>query len=434
MATGYEKYLTRVGHSETNSKMSKRLPKPNVCRIEVLDGAARRSYMGGFQKSIDVFRTEMLEAIANKSNYDLYEPFYGILKTDTGNGPSFKVSATWQDNGSNKSGFARMNTILTGGGGNSGLLGVIPFAGNYLSTNVNKLANTAESFAQMGMELSGVSNQFTGSMTIKKFGGAKIEADLPLKFQWYLPEQEDMCRQSIRRLIMMTYVRPMDMEGYDIVNKMISGLMSAGETMWEGAKEMIQKPAAGVSRIMNNLDGSGQRAMDYVVTGNINSADQYKDSTPAAQTTESTSDNPSSSGIGVGKAIKETLAEVAGIGVDTYNSINTFFGGEITANPLPVRVSIGHYMDLEPMVITGVKFNASTEQFVSADGTHLPVFIDAEVNVSYWMQPGPTKDFLSILGTEVFEPFIDRANLPSSKNQVDGKISRNNNPSTNKKR
>jgi hypothetical protein len=434
MATGYEKYLTRVGHSETNSKMSKRLPKPNVCRIEVLDGAARRSYMGGFQKSIDTFRTEMLEAIANKSNYDLYEPFYGILKTDTGNGPSFKVSATWKDNDSNKSGFARMNTILTGGGGNSGLLGVIPFAGNYLSTNVNKLANTAESFAQMGMELSGVSNQFTGSMTIKKFGGAKIEADLPLKFQWYLPEQEDMCRQSIRRLIMMTYVRPMDMEGYDIVNKMISGLMSAGETMWEGAKEMIQKPAAGVSRVMNNLDGSGQRAMDYVVTGNINSADQYKDSTPAAQTTESTSDNPSSSGIGAGKAIKETLAEVAGIGVDTYNSINTFFGGEITANPLPVRVSIGHYMDLEPMVINGVKFNASTEQFVSADGTHLPVFIDAEVSVSYWMQPGPTKDFLSILGTEVFEPFIDRANLPSSKNQADGKISRNNNPSTNKKR
>jgi hypothetical protein len=179
----------------------------------------------------------------------------------------------------------------------------------------------------MGMELSGVSNQFTGSMTIKKFGGAKIEADLPLKFQWYLPEQEDMCRQSIRRLIMMTYVRPMDMEGYDIVNKMISGLLSAGETMWEGAKEMIKKPAEGVSRVMNNLDGSGQRAMDYVVTGNINSADQYKDSTPAAQTTESTSDNPSSSGIGVGKAIKETLAEVAGIGVDTYNSINTFFGG-----------------------------------------------------------------------------------------------------------
>lgn len=420
MATGYEKYLTRVGHSENNSKMSKRLPKPNVCRIEVLDGAARRSYMGGFQKSIDVFRTEMLEAIANKSNYDLYEPFYGILKMDTGNGPSFKVSATWKDNESNKSGFARMNTILTGGGGNSGLLGVVPFAGNYLSTNVNKLANTAESFAQMGMDLSGVSNQFTGSMTIKKFGGAKIDADLPLKFQWYLPEQEDMCRQSIRRLIMMTYVRPMDMEGYDIVNKMISGLMSAGETMWEGAKEMIQKPVAGVSNAIGNY-------VDWASNGNAN-ADQYKDSTPT------TSENTSSSGSGVGKAIKETLAEVAGIGVDTYNSINTFFGGEITANPLPVRVSIGHYMDLEPMVITSVKFNASTEQFVSADGTHLPVFIDAEVNVSYWMQPGPTKDFLSILGTEVFEPFIDRANLPSSKNQVDGKISRNNNPSTNKKR
>ncbi len=433
MATGYEKYLTRVGHSEKNSKMSKRLPKPNVCRIEVLDGAARRSYMGGFQKSIDVFRTEMLEAIANKSNYDLYEPFYGILKTDTGNGPSFKVSATWQDNGSNKSGFARMNTILTGGGGNSGLLGVVPFAGNYLSTNVNKLANTAETFAQMGMDLSGVNNQFTGSMTIKKFGGAKIEADLPLKFQWYLPEQEDMCRQSIRRLIMMTYVRPMDMEGYDIVNKMISGLMSAGETMWEGAKEMIQKPMAGlssalspaaaaVSPAVNAVAETVQPATDFVtgVANDVVNSDAVQTAGSYASMT--------------GSALKEALKQVAGIGVDTYNSINTFFGGEITANPLPVRVSIGHYMDLEPMVITGVKFNASTEQFVSADGTHLPVFIDAEVNVSYWMQPGPTKDFLSILGTEVFEPFIDRANLPSSKNQVDGKISRNNNPSTNKKR
>ena len=411
--------------------MSRRLAKPNVCRIEVLDGAARRAYMGGFQKSIDVFRTEMIEAIAMNSQYDLYEPFYGILNADTGIGPSINVAATWQK-ATGKSGFARMNDIMTGGGGNSGLLGVIPLAGNYLSTNFNKLANTAETFAQVGMELSGVSNQFTGSMTIKKFGGVNIEASLPLNFQWYLPEQEDLCRQSIRRLIMMTYVRPMDMEGYDIVNKMISGLLSAGETMWEGAKEMIKKPAA---RVMNNLDGSGQRAMDYVVTGNINSADQYKDSTPAAQTTESTSDNTSSSGSGGGKAIKETLAEVAGIGVDTYNSINTFFGGEIVANPLPVRVSIGHYMDLEPMVIDSVQFRASNEQFVSADGTHLPVFINAEVKVSYWMQPGPTKDFLSILGTEVFEPFIERnANNPSSQNQVDGNISRNNNPSTNKKR
>lgn len=425
MATGYEKYLTRVGHNDKNSKMSKRLPKPNVCRIEVLDGAARRSYMGGFQKSIDTFRTEMLEAIANKSNYDLYEPFYGILKTDSGNGPSFKVSANWnKNNSSSKSGFARMNTILTGGGGNSGLLGIVPFAGNYLSTNVNKLANTAETFAQMGMDLSGVNNQFTGSMTIKKFGGAQIEASLPLKFQWYLPEQEDMCRQSIRRLIMMTYVRPMDMEGYDIVNKMISGFMSAGETMVDGAKEMVNKTGLGgpvstiasaVSPVTNFIADATQPATDYVA-GVANDVA----SNETVRTTAS--------------ALKESIKEVAGIGVDTYNSINTFFGGEITANPLPVRVSIGHYMDLEPMVIDNVSFRASNEQFVSADGTHLPVFIDAEVNVSYWMQPGPTKDFLSILGTEVFEPFIDRANLPSSKNQVDGKISRNNNPSTNKKR
>ena len=106
---------------------------------------------------------------------------------------------------------------------------------------------------------------------------------------------------------------------------------------------------------------------------------------------------------------------VISTGIDAYNSINTYFGGEITANPLPVRVSIGHYFDLEPMVINSVKIYASQEQFISSDGTHLPMFMNADVNVSYWMQPGPTKDFISILGNEVFEQFIDR-----SKNNIQG--------------
>ena len=123
--------------------------------------------------------------------------------------------------------------------------------------------------------------------------------------------------------------------------------------------------------------------------------------------------------------------------MDIYNSLNTFFGGEIVANPLPVRVSIGHYLDLEPMVIDKVKISTSNEQFISADGTHLPVFVNADVNVSYWMQPGPTKDFISILGNEVFGQFVQRENsnaAKSTKNAKDGKTTRNNNPSKNKKR
>jgi hypothetical protein len=278
------------------------------------------------------------------------------------------------------------------------------------------------------MQLSGVNNTSTGSMTIKSFSSASIAADIPLKFQWYLPEQEDMCRQSLRRLIMMTYVRPMDMEGYDIVNKMISGFMNAGGQMLSGAKEML------------NQTGIGKTFVKAIESfrNNTSSGDQYKESTPNPNRPISTSEqdlNPDGvKASDVITAAKQTIKEVATIGVDTYNSINSFFGGEITANPLPVRVSIGHYIDLEPMIINSVKIHVSNEQFISADGTHLPVFVNADVSVSYWMQPGPTKDFLSILGTEVFEPFINRSNKPKSKNEVDGKIARNNNPSKNKKR
>ena len=137
----------------------------------------------------------------------------------------------------------------------------------------------------------------------------------------------------------------------------------------------------------------------------------------------------------VAQGLATVAKSVAGAGVDTYNSLNSFFGGEIVANPLPVRVSIGHYLDLEPMVIDSVNISASTEQFVSADGTHLPVFMMAEVKVSYWMQPGPTKDFISILGNEVFGEYVDRPDIGSvGKNKTDGGVRRNNNPTKNKKR
>lgn len=400
MATGYEKYVQRVGHSNTTTKMSKKLPKPNVCRIEVLDGAARRAYMGGFQQSIDVFREQMLDAIALDNGYDIYEPFYGIMNLDTV-GPSFEVDANWSEPNGNKSGFSRMSTILTGGGGKAGLLGAIPVAGSWLSTKANSVMDGIEGIAQSGMELSGINNNCTGSMTIKKFNGATMKAHLPLKFQWYMPEQEDMCRQSLKRLIMMTYVRPMDMQGAAIVNEMISGFMSAGGKLVDGAKDLIQQISTGVNTNRNT----------------------YNEGTSTQ--TNNTSDNKP--GI---------ISSVLGKGFDVYNSLNTFFGGEITANPLPVRVSIGHYLDLEPMVITGVTIGSSPEQFVSADGTHLPVFMTAEVKVDYWMQPGPTKDFISILGNEVFGQFV---NYPSKNgnvgnNKSTGNIGKNNNPGTNKKR
>ena len=412
MAKGYEKYKQRVGH--TSGVMSTRLPKPNVCRIEVMDSAARRAYMGGFQGVIDAFREQMQDALAISSGYNLYEPFYGILNNQSsGRGPSFDVTANWAENGGNKSGFNRMSQILTGNGKSSGLLGVLPG----LNGPVNSVLNTIEHVAQAGMELSGVNNSCTGSMTIKRFNGAKIDANLPLKFQWYLPEQEDMCRISLKRLVMMTYVRPMDMDGYQIVNAMIDGLLASGKQLYPVYEKAKNWVADTYRDTLDFYGGEGTAKENGKFWGDV-----YKDGKTTLQNA-----GAKEAGVSfvhkVGYAIKGIVSE----GVNAYNSINTYFGGEITANPLPVRVSIGHYFDLEPMVITKLSISSSNEQFVSKDGTHLPVFMYADVTLSYWMQPGPTKDFISILGNEVFSEYV-KPGVKTESNKI------GNNPNKGKKR
>jgi hypothetical protein len=191
---------------------------------------------------------------------------------------------------------------------------------------------------------------------------------------------------------------------------MINGLMAAGGKLMDNAKAMIKNVSGGAYSIGNSSEDS----------------DSYKEgnSTPS----NSEENQPSMT--------RKVINEVVGSGVDIYNNLNTFFGGEITANPLPVRVSIGHYLDLEPMVINNVKFMVSNEQFLSKDGTHLPIFISAEVQVSYWMQPGPTKDFISILGNEVFGQFVKYPSESGKvgQNKKDGNIGKNNNPNKKKKR
>jgi hypothetical protein len=234
---------------------------------------------------------------------------------------------------------------------------------------------------------------------------------------------------------------------------MINGLMASGSTLAGEFKQFAEKEmasglpgtvkaaAAGAGRFINNITG-GAAGTGVSMAGEVagETGDQlrsdgrdyaefygmaspteqgnyaynmYNDGTVSAQ-------NPPD-GQPFADKIKNKLKGAIGAGINSYNNINSFFGGEITANPLPVRVSFGHYVDLEPMVIRNVKISSSAEQFISPDGTHLPVFVTADVTVEYWMQPGPDKEFMSFLGNEVFEEFIDRS-TPVGKNKDDGKI------------
>lgn len=431
-----KKYQKRVGH--TSGRMIENLPKPNVVRIQVLDGPARRSYMGGFQSVLDEFRTTMQDACAEASHYNLYEPFYGILDQSAAAGPSINVTASWNQP-SQKSGFSMMNTLLTGDGA-GGLVGLVPFAGATLSKKTNTALQSIEKLASTSMSFAGMNNNSTGSTTIKQFTKTTIGANMPLKFKWYLPEQEQMCRISIKRLIMMTYVRPMDMDSATIINAAINGIMNAGGKALDAAKDAIKEvgnfAADTAADSWGIVTDSGTTASNREFLSNEarETANYYSDNTSMALglnegggNTENKSESDKSEGSSTGtrgQRAKDLMKKIAGGAVSAYNSINTYFGGEITANPLPVRISVGHYLDLEPVVLTSVKITASKEQFISKDGTHLPLWVSADVNFDYWMQPGPTKDFLSFLGSEVFDEWVKRGDSKTEKNQSAGGITK----------
>ena len=63
---------------------------------------------------------------------------------------------------------------------------------------------------------------------------------------------------------------------------------------------------------------------------------------------------------------------------------------------------IVHILDIEPLVITNVKVSGSKEQFMTTDGTNIPLFVTADIQFAMWMLPDPNKGFVRWLGDDVF--------------------------------
>ena len=115
------------------------------------------------------------------------------------------------------------------------------------------------------------------------------------------------------------------------------------------------------------------------------------------------------------KVAKDVLKGIANGGIDVWVRLNSFFGGNITVMPFPVRLTMGHILDIEPLVIESVEFHASKEQFISEDGTHIPLFITAKIKFGMWMIPDPSKGFIRWMGDDVFN---SGHMLPSAKATV----------------
>ena len=375
-----KKYLPFPGHSDKVSARyhSPNLPNPNVIRIEVLSPSARAQYLNsGIYAMANRFQQALKESFI-----DGIQPFYGFFDPEKTQGVEFAVHSSWSKNSNH--GFGEMAGIMKKV---TGAVSKVPVVGSVgkLGTAVIQGAEAIDSIAKDMANIAGIDTNSTGACTMKDFGGSDFKFNKKVVCSWYLPEQENMARLSISRLIKLAYVRHMNMENKDVVGaltKAASEMMAGPEwqsmtsTISQMGNEIMSAPVVG-----ETLGDLGHLANGLRLTAEENGL------LPSADTT---------------KVIADVAKQIANGGIDAMIKLNSFFGGNLTMSPFPVRLTMGHILDIEPVVITDVQFSSSKEQFITEDGTHVPLWITATIGFDMWMIPDPKKGFIRWMGDDVF--------------------------------
>lgn len=334
------------------------LPLPNVVRIEIMSPNAKAQYLGKFHSAMDGFRSQLSSML---STPDAIAPFYAFFDPAQQGDIGFDLQASWEeDSKATIDGVVKSirNAPIVG---KSAVAGVVTGA----MSGGAKLGNAIASFA-------GLDNSSTGSCTMKTFRKSTFAFNKTIKCSWYMPEMEAQARVGISRLLKMAYVRNFDLANRkDYGAKIAEALRQIRRNVTESfkpAKESIESEIAAsnwVGNVATSFIGGvadfGAGMFDFVFNGNV-------------------------------------LDNIINGAVD----LNSFFGGSLTSTPLPVRLTLGHILDIEPLVITNVQITGSKEQFMTTDGSNIPLFVTANITFAMWMNPDPNKGFVQWLGDDVF--------------------------------
>lgn len=319
------------------------LPLPNVVRIEVLSPLAKARYLGQFHSMMEGFRQQLANSIMTP---DATQPFYGFFDPEANGDIGFDINANWEQDSSG---------LLNSMANKMSNLPVVGRLAGKAAGAIAKVSNVANTLVTtMGMD-----NTSTGSCTMKSFSKASFAFNKSIKCSWYMPEQEAQARVSITRLMKMAYVRNFDLNSRSDYSKKIAEAFRAMTQQMESFN-MPEDSASGFA-------GGVMSDMAHLAAG----------------VTES-----------FGGSIDTLISGAIGI--------NEFFGGSLTVAPMPLRLTLGHILDIEPVVITGIKVSGSKEQFMTTDGTNIPLFVNADINFDMWMIPDPNKGFVRWLGDDVF--------------------------------
>lgn len=325
-------------------------PKPNIVKIKVLSGDERQRYLvSEFQRAGDSVKSTVQEQL-RKSGDDI---FYGFINQTGGAKQGLKIGARWEDD-------------KDGGG----VLGTIKKLASDVAPTITNIVDTIGDIAN---DLTGVSATATGSSSLKRYQGVDIDT-FAVDVGWYLPEQLHLCKKSLRTLNRMIY--PLQLGTGD-------------------AKVALNEFLTGSA--LSELTGSTTGILGNT-TRTISDSDN-EDNVATVQLTGDELESRNSSSSSTAQAIGE-------FAIDAINKINNLFGRNLTFDPLPVRVWVGHYMDIEPLVITGMDISFSKETFrrnkPNGQSSDIPIFCNVTISFDYWMNPAPKMEFMSLIEQEMF--------------------------------
>ena len=400
-----------------------------------------------------------------------FKPFYGILTPNDLRDLNIRFSSTWSQ-GNPKESFDHAVELLKSpavamplgasageaigeafGGYNVTGFGLGTAAGAITSFVMNnKVDNQNKTNSLLGkltsvvgdvskklgssLELYGMDSSSTGASTLKTFAGSKMEFPVTLNFTWYMPEQEDLFRLSIHRLLQLAYVRKAYTDKKDFFDNLKAATNSGMQQSFINAKNLKDS----LKGVADSWITAGKTVID-VAEANVTELAGVKDliETENGQARSGIVD-AAGSGVKVGNAIGQIIKDAAdALGVkidqnakemsengrfsdankqnlvdgmnevitkvlDAYRQGSTFMGANFVLVPNPVRVTIGNVLDVEPMVINEVTIIPSEELFINSIGASIPVTMKARVSLSQWMTPGPNHDFIHLIGDNLFYP------------------------------
>ena len=320
--------------------LRKNTPFPNIIRIEQLDGDSRDRYSSGITNAIDKLHSA---AETGRIGGIQKEVFYGFLKTQP---DSQRITMAWKDRG----GIGNLISMATAtvAAPATAVANVLGFGTQaaQITQGVSGLVSAATSIvdgtSQLAGELAGINSGIVGQNTIKRLDKVGMQS-FGVTCSWYLPEQYALYCKGIRSLFRIAYPNE----------------VSIGDSIvMDQAKERFSK---GVESINN-----------------------------------------SSGGPEVDMSLNKLQSAVKWVG-DKIQWAATKFGMTFSVDPSPVRVSIGESWDLEPLIITGLIIKPSKETFIEpTTHAHLPITVEAQINLDYWITPRSGQENMAIAGQEIF--------------------------------